>query len=178
VAIPAGELRTKRAADADVDVDARVSAAPSANLGGGFPTGCAPVDLLGPDGDAVDLTGEWSTNPEFSSTGAVYLNQIGGCLFGSYQDSYVGGFSQDEASIATLNGTLHSDFTVDVDLVFVFQDPLPVFAEFSRMAMNIEWDDEGRIRLREVREPGMRAGRCVEVIIECPSITLTKVEGE
>lgn len=153
------------------------SAAPSANLGG-FPVGCAPVDLRDRDGGAIDLTGEWSTNPEFSSTGTVYLNQVGSCLFGSYQNSYSGGFGGDEASLATLTGSLHSDFTIDVDLVFVLQDPAPLFAEFSQMTMDIEWDDNGRTRLSESRMPGARAGRCVEVFFECPPIILTKVADE
>jgi hypothetical protein len=36
--------------------------------------------------------------------------------------------------------------------------------------MVIEWDDDGRIRLREDRETGEATGRCIDSRFECPPV--------
>ena len=83
------------------------------------------------------------------------LNQIGECVYGS-----VSGYDTDEDAIAVTNltGQLHPDFTMDVEVAIVQQTGTFRFGDLSAMVMVVEWDDAGRLRLREVRDPGSGPG--------------------
>jgi hypothetical protein len=154
------------------------SAASSPGSGSDAPAKCAPIDLRDPSGVRVDLSGQWAANPAFSSTAEVYLNQMGDCLFGSLVDGYLAGVDTEYGAIANLNGRLESDFTVDLDIAWVYQDDRFPYIEFSSTVLVIEWDQEGVIRLRENLEPGSLAGRCVPEFIDvCAPIVLTPFDG-
>jgi len=135
---------------------------PSLNPGRGLPPGCETIDLRSPTGERIDLTGEWAGSGELANTiERAWLNQIGDCVYGSVLG---GAFVRDaefEASLTNLSGRVGSDFTIDFEVVMVFQDARFAFGEFSDMAMVIEWDADGRMQLREDREPGGVAGRCI-----------------
>jgi hypothetical protein len=136
---------------------------PSVNPAPGLPPGCETIDLRSPTGERIDLTGPWAGSGELANTiERAWLNQIGDCVYGSVLG---GAFVRDaeslvEASLTNLSGRVGSDFTIEFDVVMVFQDARFAFNEYSAMAMVIEWDSDGRIRLREDREPGDAAGRC------------------
>jgi hypothetical protein len=145
---------------------------PSVNPAPGLPPGCETIDLRSPTGERIDLTGEWA-----DSGGGLadtfersWLNQIGDCVYGSVLG---GAFVRDgdvEASLTNLSGRVGSDFRIEFEVVMVFQDAQFAFGEYSIMPMVIEWDAEGRIRLREDREPGDVAARCAQnPQITCPS---------
>jgi hypothetical protein len=140
--------------------------------GRGLPPGCETIDLRSPSGERIDLTGEWA-----DSGGGLadtfersWLNQIGDCVYGSVLG---GAFVRDgdvEASLTNLSGSVGSDFRIEFEVVMVFQDTQFAFGEYSIMPMVIEWDADGRMRLREDREPGDAAGRCIYVPqLTCPS---------
>lgn len=138
---------------------------PSVNTGRGLPPGCETIDLRSPTGERIDLTGGWAGSGELANTvERAWLNQIGDCVYGSV----LGGvFVRDaeslvEASLTNLSGRVGSDFRIDFEVVMVFQDARFEFNEYSAMAMVIEWDADGRIQLREDREPGDMAGRCAQ----------------
>jgi len=144
-------------------------AEPSASLnrGRGLPPGCETIDLRGPTGERIDLTGEWTGSSRLFNefdTEVALMNEVGGCVYGS-----VTGVDPDGSeTISNLSGHLSSDFTIEFDIVIVYQQtPFP-FGEYSSMVMLIEWDDQGRIRLREDREPGEVAGRCTDSRFQCP----------
>ena len=57
------------------------STAASSVVGGGLPPGCAPMNLRDPNGQRVDLTGEWEgfgdgSNPLAAPDEQVWLQQI------------------------------------------------------------------------------------------------------
>lgn len=138
---------------------------PSVNTARGLPPGCETIDLRGPTGERIDLTGEWTgSSTLFNLTEVALLNEVGGCVYGS-----VTGVDPDGSeTISNLSGRLSSDFTMEFDVVIVYQQtPFPL-GEYSSMVMLIEWDEQGRIRLREDREPGEVAGRCTDSRFECP----------
>jgi hypothetical protein len=143
------------------------SAASSAGgLSGQLPAGCDPIDLRGPDGERVDLTGTWAgtgANALAIENETAYLNQIGDCVRGVVE----GQDSDGNRAIANLAGQLGTDFFMDTEVVFVLQEGVFPYGEFSTFAVAIEWDDDGQLRLRELREGGS-AGRCVTRTLECP----------
>jgi len=148
---------------------------PSVNPARGLPPGCETIDLRSPTGERIDLTGEWagSGGGLANTFERTWLNQIGDCVYGSVLG---GAFVREaefaefvEASLTNLSGRIGSDFRIEFEVVMVFQDTQFAFGEYSAMAMVIEWDDDGRLRLREDREPGDRASRCVQANIGCPS---------
>jgi len=138
---------------------------PSVNTARGLPPGCETIDLRGPTGERIDLTGEWTGSSRlFNLTEVALLNEVGGCVYGS-----VTGVDHDGSeTISNLSGRLSSDFTIEFDVVIVYQQTTFPLGEYSSMVMLIEWDDQGRIRLREDREPGEVASRCTDSRFECP----------
>ena len=140
------------------------NAEPSASLspGLGLPPGCQTIDLRGPTGERIDLTGEWAGSGQLANPiERAWLNQIGDCVYGSVLG---GAFVRDtevEASLTNLSGRVGPDFRIEFEVLLVFQDTRFAFGEFSDVAMVIEWDADGRMQLREDREPGDVAGRCI-----------------
>lgn len=136
----------------------------------GAPTGCEPIDLRGPDGAAVDLSGSWAGSGVLAISGdeVAILNQVGRCVYGSV----TGPDGNAEQGLTNLAGRINSDFTIDFEVVTIKRPPLggdgDAFGEHSTVVMVIEWDGEGRLRLREDREPGETAQRCVEPAGSCP----------
>jgi len=137
----------------------------------GLPSGCAPIDLRDPDGARVELTGEWEAeNPLTAPEEQVLLQQVGDCVWGTVHGVYRPD-SEDEREtfVVNLGGDVAPAFTVDLEVVMVYQDARFPFAPYSTMAMFIEWDADGRIRLREDRDPNERAGRCAaQPQLDCP----------
>ena len=138
------------------------------NPGRGLPPECETIDLRTPAGERIDLTGEWAdSGGELAGMfERTWLNQIGDCVYGSVLG---GAFVRDaelvEASLTNLSGRIGSDFRIEFEVVMVFQDTLFAFGEYSAMAMVIEWDDDGRIRLREDRDPRETASRCPQAAL-------------
>jgi hypothetical protein len=143
-------------------------ASSSAGPVGQLPAGCAPIDLRGPDGERVDLTGTWAGTGAAAlviETETAHLTQIGDCVRGVV----VGEDSVDGSrSIANLVGQLRPDFFMDTEVVFVLQEGVFPYGEYSTMVVAIEWDDDGELRLRELRDAGAAAGRCVTATLQCP----------
>lgn len=111
------------------------------------------------------MTGEWAGSGVLTSDDeeVALLNQIGECVYGS-----VSGQDQDGArTVTNLQALLQSDFTMDVVVAIVLQESVFKYGELSGMDMVIEWDDDGLLRLREVREPGVRAERCTQPQLQC-----------
>jgi hypothetical protein len=128
----------------------------------GLPPGCETIDLRSPTGERVDLTGVWVGDGELANrVEQAWLNQIGDCVFGSVLGGAFVEDTEPEASLTNLNGRVGSNFRIEFEVIMVFQDARFAFGEFSAMPMLIEWDAEGRMRLREDREPGDVAGRCI-----------------
>jgi len=144
----------------------------SAPVQAGFPAGCAPVELVSRTGERVDLTGEWAGSGILTITEdeVARLNEVGGCVYGSV----TGLDGNGEEAVTNLSGRVRPEFTIELEVViiraaaFAFGEGYG-FAEYSPMVMLIEWDDDGRLRLREDRDPGSRADRCVQPTIGCPS---------
>lgn len=152
------------------------NAQPSASLspGLGLPPGCETIDLRGPTGERIDLTGEWSGGGVLVGDGEVaWLKQIGDCVYGSV----VGAWFSEE-TIANLSGRARTDFRIGFEVVIVTQPATNPFGEYSTLVMVIEWDDDGRIRLREDRDPGETAGRCPQGALSCPAPVIWYRVGE
>lgn len=128
---------------------------------------CQPIELRGPTGEVVDLTGEWAGSGVLAGDDeTAWLKQIGDCVFGSVIGSHRD--FQPGETITNLSGRIGADFMIDVDVVIVVQAAVFQLGEHSTLVMLIEWDDEGRLRLREDRPPGATAARCIQSQVECP----------
>lgn len=146
-------------------VSTSAAPSPSADSAAFAHPDCPPIDLRSPDGERVDLTGEWTGTPFFTDDEVIFLNQIGDCVFGS-----VAGVNLDGTrSIINLTGRLEPDFTMNVLVDVVLQEGQFGFGETSAMGMFVEWDEDARMRLREDREPGEQASRCVIDVFDCPA---------
>jgi hypothetical protein len=152
----------------------------SAPAGIGLPPDCQPIDLRDSDGARVDLTGEWEGVDVLAAPDErVWLQQIGDCVYGSVFGVFRPPGDDPETFVVDLGGRLSPDFTVDLDVVFVFQENAVFpFAQYSTMVMIIEWDSNGRIRLREDRDVGERAGRCAAAELQCPTPVIWYRAGE
>jgi hypothetical protein len=146
----------------------------------GLPSDCEPINLLDPDGQRVDLSGEWvGVDSLVAPEERVWLQQIGDCLYGSVMGVFRPPSDDPETYVVDLGGHLSTDFTVDLDVVFVHQDNVVFpFAAYSTMVLIIEWDADGRMRLREDRDVGERAGRCTATNLGCPPPVVWYRAGE
>ncbi len=152
----------------------------SPRSGVGLPPDCQRIDLRDPDGARVDLTGEWEATAALAAPEEqVWLQQIGDCLYGSVFGVYRPGSDAAETFVVDLGGPLSTAFTIDIEVVFVYQDAAFEFAPYSTMRMIIEWDSEGRLRLREDRDLNERAGRCAaQAQLDCPPPVIWYRAGE
>lgn len=134
---------------------------------GSLPPKCAPIDLRSPDGEVVDLTGVWAGSSRIAGRAeTAQLLQMGDCVYASVRGEnsiYSATGVETKAEIVTiLVGHLRPDFAVAFEVLVVSQPVWNTIAEYSAMVMVVEWDDTtGQIRLREDREPGTMAQRCI-----------------
>lgn len=156
-------------------ISSPLSTSPSSvasSVGGpGLPPGCAPIDLRDPDGARVELTGEWEAeNPLTAPEEQVLLQQVGDCVWGTVHGVFRPDSEEErETFVVNLGGDVTSAFTVDLEVVMVHQDARFLFSPYSTMSMLVEWDSDGRIRLREDRDPNERAGYCAaQPQFDCP----------
>ena len=159
------------------------SAQPSLSGGavGLLPTGCEAIDLRSPTGERVDLSGVWEGNGSLvDSDETFWLAQVGDCVYGSAMNP--GFLSQAEDlfwTVANLQGHLTSDFRLPATAVILISHP-PYMAVASELTFLIEWDEEGRIHLREDREAGGVAARCRPLPLgNCPApLILERVDDQ
>jgi hypothetical protein len=154
---------------------------PQSSTGGiGLPPDCEPLDLRDPSGARVDLTGEWeAVDALVAPEERVWLQQIGDCLYGSVFGVYASGSSAPETFVVDVGGDVNPSFTIDLEVVMVYQDAVFDFATYSTAVMLIEWDADGRIRLREDREVTERAGWCAaQPQFDCPPPVIWYRAGE
>jgi hypothetical protein len=79
-------------------------------------TGCPPVQVSGPDGQPLDLSGPWSGN----DGGLYYIKQIGSCVWWSGLSNFVDqGQYPGQEWIMTFKGTMNSDGQITGDFVDV-----------------------------------------------------------
>ena len=135
----------------------------------GLPPGCQPIDLRAPNGERVDLTGEWAGTGRINLgyVERIWLNHKGDCVYGSVLGDFVLTEPVPFEIITNLSGQIGSDFDIAFDVVVVSHDE-DEMVEYSTMVILIEWDDDGRIRLREDRAPGEPPDRCPRDAFACP----------
>ncbi len=97
----------------------------------------------------------------------AWLNQIGDCVYGSVTGGEIS--RGPGRTIVNLSGHVGADFVIGFEVRIVTQGDQVLFGEQSTMVMIIEWDDEGRFRLREDRAPGETATRCIQIAGGCPA---------
>lgn len=102
----------------------------------------------------------------------AWLNQLGDCVYGVVLNGVYNGATGTEGSLANLTGHLRPDFIVEFRVVYVVQQTVFKYGEYSAVNMLVEWDADGRIRLREDREPGETPARCIQSILDCPDPVL------
>lgn len=130
---------------------------------------CEAIELRAPTGEVVDLNGTWAGSGILAGDDEVaWLNQIGDCLYGAVIGRDPVGDLVAGESITNLTGRVRADFTIEVDVVIVAQTDVFRLGERSTLVVLIEWDDDGRMRLREDRARGATAGRCIQSQFECP----------
>jgi hypothetical protein len=133
----------------------------------GLPPGCQVIDLRGPTGERIDLSGEWAVTGTLAGVReTAWLIQVGDCVYGSVTGGEIS--RGPGITVANLRGRVDDDFVIGLEVLIVTQGDQTLFGTYSTMEMVIEWDDESRLRLREDRRPGETAGRCIVGPYECP----------
>jgi hypothetical protein len=69
---------------------------------------CAPIDLRTPDGQPLDLNGQWRSNHD----GAYLFSQGGSCLFWLGQSTAAGGSPAGTLWTQVFSGGIRSDFSI------------------------------------------------------------------
>ena len=159
---------------------------PSTEIGAGngadLPTGCAPIDLQSPIGERVDLGGVWVAveGVLVDPLETAWLFQAGDCLYGSVMDTeFLRRTAGDRGALANLSGRLTSAFTIPTDVLILVHPPgVARMLSTSQMTLLIEWDADGRIRLREDRMEGEPAERCGDFVDACPDPLMLMREGD
>jgi hypothetical protein len=135
----------------------------------GLALDCQPMELRAPTGEVIDLTGTWAGSGVLvGDDETAWLNQIGDCVFGSVIGGDPVGELVGRESITNLTGRLSADFRIEFDVAILAQADVFQMGEHSTMVVLIEWDDDGRLRLREDRARGATAGRCIQARFDCP----------
>lgn len=133
----------------------------------GLPPGCQVIDLRAPTGERIDLTGEWAgTGILAGHDETTWLIQVGDCVYGSVAGGEIS--RGPGKTVANLRGRV-DDLVIGLEVVIVTQGDQVLFGAYSTMDMLIEWDEAGRLRLREDRRAGETAGRCIQSASECPA---------
>lgn len=148
---------------------------------GGATEDCEPLELRAPSGERVDLSGTWraSSGRLVEYTETAWLLQDGECISGSVMnDDFLSGDAG--GSLANVGGRIGSDFAIPMTVAILdYPEGVAQMRALSQMTMLIEWDDAGRIRLREDREPGELAERCPpEFLDACPAPLVLLPIGE
>jgi hypothetical protein len=162
----------------------------SSNDASGFTADCPPIDLHGPEGQRVDLTGAWTTADRhrgffFGPAETTWILQVGDCVWGEIIDadflanpSGLGGLGTGGGALGTLRGQLASDLTVEGELITVAGRP-GAPGPRAEIRLLIEWP-EGPIRLREDRDPNVPGPRCAfqaSGTVRCsPPVILYRIE--
>lgn len=148
---------------------------PSASAGpisGELPPGCEPIDLRGPDGRPIDLTGAWSAAPESvgfyqSPNETTWIRQVGTCAWAAIMDAefrsdpnYVGDFYLPAGNLGTFSGRITDEFVIEGDLVSIRHGSPLAPTIFVPLRMLIEFGPGGEILLREDRDPSVVSPRC------------------
>jgi len=150
-----------------------------------LPAGCGPIDLVGPSGQRIDLTGEWGGDNWFSGRSSgerTFLLQLGDCVWITITDRRFHDDPIQGASIlGVLPGHITNDFVIVGDLVTILRDaPVGGFSDqqtFAAIRLVVDFDADERILLREDREPQVQGPRCTHPPSACPDpIILFRVE--
>jgi hypothetical protein len=137
----------------------------------GLARDCKPIELQGGPGNRrVDLTGAWTTTDKahgffFGAHETTWILQVDDCVWGEIIDddflanpSGIGALGTGGGGIGTLRGHLLDNFTVEGELITVAESP-GAPGPLADIKLVIEWE-EGRIRLREDRDPRDQGPRC------------------
>ncbi|MGH2463383.1 MAG: hypothetical protein ACRDFZ_07175 [Candidatus Limnocylindria bacterium] len=151
-----------------------------------LPAGCREIDLRTPQGQRVDLTGEWTGGRWFSGRSAgerTFILQLGDCVWISISDSrFHANPERGSSLLGVLHGHVSSDFAITGDLVTILRDaPVGGFSDqqtFASVRLLIEFDTEGQTLLREDRQAQVQGPRCTHPPSACPDpVNLARVEG-
>jgi hypothetical protein len=140
---------------------------------GNLPTGCEPINLRSPAGEAVDLNGIWVQDAQGSAQPSKWwIQTFGNCIWGSgiYDDYSEDVFLARAESVQALQGMVSNDFVIEGTIVLL--GPHPAFAVLqlhSEVRLLIEFDVQGEITLREDRVPGVQGPRCPDAVGYCPA---------
>jgi hypothetical protein len=136
-----------------------------------FTTACQEIDLRGPDGHRVDLSGAWTPDPGkigffFGPDETTWLLQVRDCVWGEIiDDDFLanplgrGNQGTGAGALGTLRGHLTADFTIQGELITVASRP-GAPGPLAEIQLQVEWKADGQIRLRETREPNVQGPRC------------------
>lgn len=115
---------------------------------------CSPIDIRGPSGEPVDLTGVWRSN----DLGVYDLRQVGSCVYWLGMSQYRG---EDPGSSWTnvFAGVLHSDLTISGRWADVPFSPETIgFLGHGMMTLRIGFVESGGVERPALRVVSMTGG--------------------
>lgn len=142
---------------------------------------CPTVTMAGPNGEPVDLTGEWGGGEWFPTPGTderTFILQRGACVWAVVMDAeFRANPSPDASQLAMFYGLLREDFTIDGTLVVMvrWNDPFNYGNQAPGpypMAWRLEYDESQQMTLVEDRVPGVQGPRCPNAVMWCPDPTV------
>jgi hypothetical protein len=149
---------------------------------GNLPSGCEPIDLRSPAGEAIDLNGIWIQDEEPSARPAKWwIQAFGDCIWGSgtYDDYTEDEFLARADSVQVLQGRMGNDFVIEGTIVLLGPSHarIVVLQRHSEVRLVIDFDGDGQITLREDRVPGVQGPRCPDPAVYCPLPLLLRPAG-
>jgi hypothetical protein len=168
---------------AGCSTDSPTTSTPTSASGSPPPAGveaCGPVDLRSPNGETVDLNGEWGVGEWFSTPGTgerTFIQQVGDCVWIAISDDQFRANPEPNASLlAVYEGQVHPDFSVTGNLVTLLRwvDPFTYGAQSVKtdVRLRIEFDSDGHAILVEDRVQGVPGPRCPNPEFWCPAPTV------
>jgi hypothetical protein len=156
-------------------IQASATASVAASSVGGPLTECEPIGLHDPSGERISLDGGWDEvpSPDRSNLMTWWIHTQGDCIWGAGQAEEVfTGIATSPDRVQSLSGRIGSDFTISGDIIWL--GPVPPGSvgspiRYSPLRMFIQFDDDGRVLLREDREAGVRGSRCPDPASFCPA---------
>jgi hypothetical protein len=147
----------------------------AASAAGGPVPDCQPSELRDPSGARISLDGSWDEvpSPDRSNLMTWWIHTRGDCVWGAGQAEEVfTGIATSPDRVQSLSGRIGSDFTISGEVIWLGPTPPGSIGSpirYAPLRMFIEFDDTGRILLREDRESGVRGPRCPDPASFCPA---------
>ena len=153
------------------------SATPSNVAVSNLPPGCEPHNLRSATGERIDLDGTWIEDVDEADLPMTWwIRTQGDCVWGAGTMHDVAPTVINPGTVQTIRGRLGSDFVIDGEILRLgpyssFDAARPIY---SPIRLQVDFDDDGQVVLREDRIYGEQGPRCGDSVIFCAPVLVLR----